>query len=265
MEESRLTWSEEASNAYRRIAAIAVPHRRDQLAALLTLIPFGVMDEFQAVELGSGEGRLAAAILEAFPNARIMALDGSASMREATAERLQHFPDRFDIDTFDLLRPDWYSHLDNARLVVSSLVVHHLDGPGKQSLFKAVRTRMADRGAFLTADLLFPKRAEARELFAATYDQSARSQSFEITGSDGYYQDFVQLEWNFFRYPDDPADKPSPLYEQLRWLDEAGFEEVDCFWLHAGHAIYGGYTGKSKSDTSLEYERAYEIATKAIE
>jgi hypothetical protein len=27
----------------------------------------------------------------------------------------------------------------------------------------------------------------------------------------------------------------------LTWLSEAGFAVVDCFWLQAGHAIYGGY------------------------
>jgi hypothetical protein len=36
-------------------------------------------------------------------------------------------------------------------------------------------------------------------------------------------------------------DKPSTLPEQLRWMEEAGFEEVDVFWARAGHALLGGY------------------------
>ena len=35
-------------------------------------------------------------------------------------------------------------------------------------------------------------------------------------------------------------DKPSGLFEQLGWLEAAGFEAVDVYWLKAGHAIYGG-------------------------
>jgi tRNA (cmo5U34)-methyltransferase len=35
-------------------------------------------------------------------------------------------------------------------------------------------------------------------------------------------------------------DQPSGLYEQLRWLEDAGFSAVDVYWLKAGHAIYGG-------------------------
>ena len=41
-------------------------------------------EAFVAVELGSGEGRLAAAILDAFPHAHLVALDGSHRMRETT-------------------------------------------------------------------------------------------------------------------------------------------------------------------------------------
>ena len=41
---------------------------------------------------------------------------------------------------------------------------------------------------------------------------------------------------------------PSPLFDQLAWLSEAGFEPVDCFWLLAGHAVYGGYKNGAKSN-----------------
>jgi tRNA (cmo5U34)-methyltransferase len=35
-------------------------------------------------------------------------------------------------------------------------------------------------------------------------------------------------------------DKPSPIFEQLKWLETAGFTAVDVYWMQAGHAIYGG-------------------------
>ena len=50
---------------------------------------------------------------------------------------------------------------------------------------------------------------------------------------------FQHDQWNFYRYPD-PMDKPSGVTEHLRWLEEAGFIDVDVYWLKAGHAIYGG-------------------------
>lgn len=265
MEDIRQTWSEDASDVYQRIAAIAVPHRAEQIAALLMLLPFGTEDQFRVVELGCGEGRLAAAILEAFPQATVTALDGSESMLAATGARLAGYGERFEIEQFDLLRDDWWHHLDGAGAVVSSLAVHHLDGPGKQRFYAAARQRIAAPGALLIADVIQPAHSRANEYYAQLYDQLARQRSIELTGSDGYYQDFLTENWNMFRYPDDDWDKPSRIFEHLRWLDEAGFDQVDCFWMLAGHAIYGGYTGdESISGEGLKYERALEIATDAI-
>ncbi len=73
-------------------------------------------------------------------------------------------------------------------------------------------------------------------------------------------------EWNFYRYPDeDDWDKPSKLHEQLNWIVAAGYDVADCFWMQAGHAIYGGYKGHSAPQTGLSWERAIEIATSAVE
>ena len=266
MSDERITWSEEASDTYQRIAAIAVPHRAEQIAMLLSLLPYGVDDSFKVVELGSGEGRLAAAVLEAYSNASMIALDGSDSMRATTAARIERFDGRYQVAPFDLLREGWLDHLDGAGAVLSSLVVHHLDHESKQQLFRTVRERMAAPGALLIADIVLPQNARVNEAFAGAYDDTAWNQSMVLAGSDAYYQDFLAEQWNFFRYPDeDDWDKPSPLFHQLQWLAEAGFDTADCFWLQAGHAIYGGYTGAPSVVTGLTYSRALEIARRAVE
>jgi hypothetical protein len=69
------------------------------------------------------------------------------------------------------------------------------------------------------------------------------------TGSTWAFEQFVEVGWNYYHFPD-PFDKPSPLFEQLTWLKAAGFAGVDCFWLQAGHAIYGGYKAGSPPPAS---------------
>ncbi len=71
-------WTRDGSELHRRLAQVAVPARAEQIATLLMLIPFGRDETFRAVELAAGEGRLAAAILTAFPNATLLALDGES-------------------------------------------------------------------------------------------------------------------------------------------------------------------------------------------
>jgi hypothetical protein len=46
-----------------------------------------------------------------------------------------------------------------------------------------------------------------------------------------------------YRYFDpDDIDRPSRLFDQLKWLERAGFVDVDVYWMQAGHAIFGGRT-----------------------
>jgi tRNA (cmo5U34)-methyltransferase len=251
-------WTEEDSHLYQQIAPVAVPARAEQIAALLTLLPFSPNDSFRAVEVGCGEGYLAQALLTCFPNAAITALDGSAEMRAKTAERLQRFGSRFNIEPFNLASPAWRAHLRQADCALSSLVIHHLSGPAKRQLFQVIYHQLSARGALFIADLVEPQHPQAAELFAAAWDRSAQAQSLAETGSTGLFEKFKQVEWNLYRYPD-PVDQPSSLFEQLLWLKEAGFAIVDCFWLQAGHAIYGGYkNGGTFASPGLRFEVALE-------
>lgn len=255
-------WTKEASDTYRQLAQIAVPHRSQQIATLLTLIPFAQDEKFKVIELASGEGRLAYSILDAFPNSTLLALDYEDSMRQETAKRTVQFADRISVEAFDMTQSDWYDLMDGADVVVSSLCIHHLNVEAKQRLFDAVYSKLSDKGALLIADLLLPQRPQANELFAATWDESAQQASLDLTGSSDVFKLFQDEQWNYYRYPDD-FDKPSPLFHQLQWLQSSGFYHVDCFWMQAGHAIYGGY-GLSASDAGLDYLIAFKSATKAL-
>src|SRR5260221_4924578 len=75
-------WTEQDSATYRDIAGVAVPRRDEMMATLLSLAPFTPEQTFRIVDIGCGDGRLAATLLERFPRATLLALDGSESMRD---------------------------------------------------------------------------------------------------------------------------------------------------------------------------------------
>jgi tRNA (cmo5U34)-methyltransferase len=247
------------------LASVAVPAREEQMATLLSLLPFGREEAFHVVELASGEGMLSQAIVEAFPAATVMALDGEESMRQATATRLRPYGERAQVAAFDIAGVTWYGVLESADVVVSSLCVHHLHGQGKRDLFTMVHDCISARGCLLIADLVLPQREEAREFFAATWDRSAHEQSISQSGNASLFDLFLREHWNYYRYPD-PFDQPSPLFNQLVWLKDVGFAVVDCFWMRAGHAIYGGYREQAgaATDDPLDYETALEIAKRVL-
>lgn len=257
------SWSESDSDLYRRLAPVAVPARAEQMAALLTLLPFRPQEPFRAVEIGCGQGLLSHALLDCFPRARLTALDGSAAMRSQAQARLAPFGQRAVVRPFELARPDWLSQTEQAGAVLSSLCLHHLTGPQKQTLFSSLFARLAPGGALLIADLVQPQRPQVRELFAATWDRLAHLQSIAETGSNDLFEQFVKAEWNYYSF-DDPVDTPSPLAHQLQWLLEVGFQGVDCFWLQAGHAIYGGYKERA-GPGGVSFAAALQAAERALE
>jgi tRNA (cmo5U34)-methyltransferase len=249
---------------YRALAPAAVPRRPEQLATILTLFPFAPDDSFAIAELGAGEGFLSLAALESYHQASVLALDGSQEMLARATRRLERHPTRGRTGYFELASDDWLPAINDFDVVVSSLCVHHLDGDGKSRLFGAVIERLAPGGALLIADLVAPTSSPAERLFADTWDDTARRQSIEETGSHDLFDMFLETQWNIYRYPD-PMDKPSPLFDQLKWLEAAGFTGVDCFWMSAAHAIYGGYkSGGAPPSEGLSYPAALRAAEVAL-
>src|SRR3954471_1575545 len=81
-------WTERDSETYRELAAVAVPRRDEMVAALIAAVPFAAAEPLKILELGSGDGQLAEALLTVFPAATLTALDGSESMRVAAGKRV---------------------------------------------------------------------------------------------------------------------------------------------------------------------------------
>src|SRR5215207_3966703 len=150
-------WTEEHSQHFIDLGRIYTP-RRDEIArAFVDLVPANDDDAFTGVELGTGQGWLTTAILERYPNAKMIGLDGSEAMLAATVEATAAYGNRFEGRLFRLEDPDWIDELpDDLQCIVSSLVIHHLDGPGKQGLFRALFAKLAPGGGLLINDVMEP-------------------------------------------------------------------------------------------------------------
>jgi tRNA (cmo5U34)-methyltransferase len=235
-------WNERDSAAFIDDGAVFVPSRDEQIATVCALVPARPDEAFTVAELGAGGGVLARAVLETFPRCRYLALDGSDTMRAELARTLAPHGERVEVRAFDLGSRDWRATLPSPlRCVLASLVVHHLPGPGKRRLFADLARRLEPGGALLLVDVVEPTGPSAREAFARQWEDAARAQSLALTGGLDAFGRFEGGGWNFYRGLQEPYDQPSRLDEQLRWLRAAGFATVDCFWMRAGHAIFGGW------------------------
>ena len=232
-------WSEESSQYFIDYAAYFVPDRFAQLETICQLIP-ATSELFHVVELCCGEGLLARAILERFPACQYHGYDGSSVMLEKARTVLEPYRERFTLRAFELAATDWRSFPWPVRAVVSSLAIHHLDGRQKRELYRDLYRSIGPGGALIIADLIQPAHPVGTQMAARAWDEAVRQTSLARDDNLTAFDAFQRDHWNIFHYPD-PTDQPSGLYEQLRWLEAAGFSDVDVYWLTAGHAIYGGW------------------------
>ena len=122
-------------------------------------------------------------------------------MRAAAGARLERFGERVEVRDFDLGNADWLPALDGAGVVLSSLVIHHLDDAEKQTLFGQVRKRISVGGAFLIADIVHPGRPEVNSMFARSYEAEVKTRSVGLTGDLRLWERFDQEHWNHYQTP----------------------------------------------------------------
>ncbi len=234
-------WDEHNTQTFIDYGRYFIPKREHQIHIIASLLPRRSAT-VTVLELCCGEGLLAQTILERFPTYTVYGLDGSPGMLKRAAERLAHFGERFQARQFDLADTAWRSEYAHLNGVASSLAIHHLDGKQKQALFADVYRMLAPGGAFIIADLIEPAHPLGWELAAEEWDAAVRQRALQLDESLIGFEFFSHHHWNMYRFFDpEDIDKPSPLFDQLKWLEKAGFSGVDVFWMSAGHAIYGGY------------------------
>ena len=169
-------WEEDESQVFLHYGPLFVPRREEQIDTVCRLIPVGPEEEFNAVELGAGDGALASAVMSSFPKCRYLALDGSDLMRARLQASRESSEGRFQVAPFDLADTEWRTRLpDPLRCVLASLIVHHLDADGKRHLFSDIASRLEPGGALIMIDLVEPTSSQARDAYARQWDEDVRA------------------------------------------------------------------------------------------
>jgi tRNA (cmo5U34)-methyltransferase len=233
-----LHWSEQNSQAFLDYGRYFVPERELQIELICDLVR-PREQPFLVVELCCGGGVLAGALLQRFPACSVLGLDGSPEMLRHAQATLSHYGERFQTRQFELAARSWRTIAEPVQAVVSSLAIHHLDAAQKQALFGDVYHMLEAGGCFVVADVVLPASEVGIAVAAQMWDAAVRQRALEIDGDTRAFDVFQHERWNMYRHPD-PLDKPSGLFEQLKWLERVGFADVDVFWMKAGHALFGG-------------------------
>ncbi|HEX5616680.1 MAG TPA: class I SAM-dependent methyltransferase [Acidimicrobiia bacterium] len=186
----------------------AIPHRAEGFAVLFELIdaPRRVLD------LGTGDGLLLAMVLDRAPEATGVALDFQPEMLRRAHERFAGDA-RVSIVQHDL--DDRLPDLGTFDLVVSSFAIHHVVDERKRVLAREVFERLEPGGLFANLEHVASATAPLHEEFLAAIGKTPAQ--------------------------DDPSNKLAAVEDQLEWLRDVGFADVDCFWKWRELALLAGW------------------------
>jgi len=205
-----------------------VAERARSFRYLLGLVPFDRAHPVRILDLGSGHGVVAAALLDEFPNGSAVGLDISEPMMAIGRERMARYGRRFGYHVGDFASGDLPSDLPGPfDVVVSSRAIHHLPADNKRRLYRGVFRVVTPGGCFFNLDVVGPSDEYLRERYrrAEEFVHGPPAQPTlpraDRTSAHGHF--------------------PESVESHLRFLSEAGFAPVDCFWKQLGTALVGGY------------------------
>jgi tRNA (cmo5U34)-methyltransferase len=196
------------------------------------LFPFGEQDVFAFLDLGSGTGSAARAILGQYPRSTAILADFSPQMMAAGAAEMQPFAGRFQYVEFDMSTSSWPSAIPpRLDAVVSSMCIHHMPDHRKKGLFAEIFEHLAPGGWYLNYDAVSSADPAVEEAWARANDrhdpEGAHNRLHRTPQEQARYENHV-------RYL-------IPLPQQLDYLRSAGFLGIDVYWKHLDDVIYGGY------------------------
>jgi tRNA (cmo5U34)-methyltransferase len=164
----------------------------------------------RVLDLGCGDGRLAAVVLEHRETVtEVAALDASPPMLNQARERFAG-DSRVEVREWNL--DDSIAGFGTFDVIVSGFAIHHLDDARKETLLVEIARQLRPGGVFANLEVV---RSATPELHAAFRAAIGRER-------------------------DDPADRLVDVETQLGWMRTAGLEQVDCLWRWRGFALLVG-------------------------
>lgn len=202
------------SEDYANLIHRSVPRYYEMLWAIIHYIPLKLKPK-RILELGCGTGNLSKVVRKTYPNAELVLVDVSKDILTECNKRLSEF-DKILYEQEDIRNLNYPS--ESFDLIISSITIHHIENIEKAQLFKNIYKWLNSNGVFAYSDL-----------FASV------SKEIYFKHDNVWHEEVVRLglsetEWNTWMKHQDESDYYATLSNQLLWLKEAHFEDIDVTW-----------------------------------
>ncbi len=192
---------------------IALPDYDTIFAVARDLLPFALDQRIDVLDLGAGTGLFSQHVLEKYPRARFTLIDVAEEMLAVGRRRFKDNIEQFQFVVDDYCKINFTGEFD---LVVSSLSIHHLTDAEKRNLFHRIYAALREGGVFINVDQVRGPTANLEQIYWSDWLAKVRARGAD---EERIRESIARRE---------SYDQDALLIDQLNWLVDAGFADVDC-------------------------------------
>lgn len=179
--------------------------------------------KLRVLDLGAGTGLFTAMLLARHPDAQIHLVDASEKMLEQARQRFDGNP-AITYAVADMSDTELGGPWD---LIISALAIHHLEDAAKKHLFGEIRSALSEGGLFVNAEQVLGHDCEVEARYARIWLQQVKRL--------GVPEEEITKALERMSH-----DRCSPIENQLQWMHDTGFSEVDCSFKAWRFAVLSG-------------------------
>jgi tRNA (cmo5U34)-methyltransferase len=213
----------------------AIPFAQEQIDVMLRLLAGCGRAIGRVLDIGCGDGVLAAAILDRHPDAHALLIDFSEPMLEAARKRFAGRERAVDLLALDYGQPQWIraaAPFGPFDAVVSGYSIHHQPDSRKKEIYAEIHDLLAPGGIFVNVEHV----ASGSDWLGTVHNELSLD-------SLQRWQPAVprqEIEATYCQRSDKEANILAPVETQCEWLRAVGFADVDCYFKVFELAVFGG-------------------------
>jgi SAM-dependent methyltransferase len=216
-----------------------VPMAEAQIDVMMRVIEGRGKPVHNFLDLGCGDGILAATILTEYPKASGVLVDFSTPMIQAALRNLKEYCHALHLITLDYSEPSWFDTVA-ARgpfdVIVSGYSIHHQPDAKKQQIYADIFDLLEPEGVFVNMEHV----ASATPWVASLHDDFFIDAFWASQVGDQDAQPRATIAEFYHKREDKDANILVSVERQCSWLRQIGFEDVDCYFKAFELAVFGG-------------------------
>lgn len=212
----------QAAKHYDSARKLLIPCFDDFYSTAVEVIPFTKTDHIKVLDLGAGTGLFSYMVNQNYPNADFTLIDLSEKMLEEAQTRFVNTKTKIEYLTMNYVEQPLPGKFD---LIISALSIHHLTSQEKQKLFSDIYRHLNNGGIFINADQVLGETEAIENIYKKSWLNSVKNSGVAKVTLDAALERMKE-------------DKMSTLKDQLHWLKNNNFRDINCWYKNYSFVVY---------------------------